>query len=309
MGNKKNNNDNQKTELEQLNLDSQYLKTSSSKLPINLSTTVLCLLAVVGLTLRIEYLSDICILTMFVLPFFQMFSNNDKTINVKYGDNKATLCINHKNYDIYVSQVNRIEYELIKQETSNRLGKKDYLYSHKIKIYYGSQDFSETLKLQDCFFPTEKFEEFKNSQFDYLFKFLTSKHGGRVVSCVDGHMPILEEYKANAKGDFLPCISCYADKYQCHNDKFPYQCHDDKFPIGFCGYMTADFLSDRVVIQIPHNCFIAYYRDILAVSLKDNYFMLQYKNTINFKIHIVGNFDSAEKIVKQLQDKIKEYYI
>ncbi len=309
MGNKKNNNDNQKTELEQLNLDSQDLKTEPKVSFFEIINTIMLSFPFIAFMFSeilpplIIVSAVLLVLYLIALPFLSKKYNQDsiklENINIKYGDNKATINVKHKNYDVYLSQVNRIEYERVTKEEKNRT-----LYAHKIKIHYGSENFEETLTLQDIFSSYENYECFTNSNFDYLFKFLTSKHGGRVIHCLGLHMPIVEEYEANknAKSDFLPCISCPANSYQCPINSPS---------IGFVGVMTADFLSDRVVIQIPHNCFIAYYRDILNTGIKDEYFFLQYKNTMNFKIHIVNkrNLDKAEKIVKQLQDKIKEYYI
>lgn len=290
----------------ELNLDGQNLKISNSNIFTQVAEGLYFALMLFGMVLGEDsnLWAVVCIVTFVLLPAVIGFLSKNKTVNVKYGDNKATLNINHRNYDVYLSQVNRIEYELVKQESGNRKCNKDYSYAHKFKIHYGSQDFAETLKLQDDFFSSEEFKKFENSQFVYLFKFLTSKHGGRVVSCLDGKPPLFEDFETmqNSDNGFLYTISCSADKYQCH---------DDKFPVGFVGCMTADFLNDRVVIQVPNNCFIAYYRDILNVCFDGEYFILQYKNTINFKIHIINNGFSqakAKQIAEQLQDKIKEYY-
>lgn len=231
-----------------------------------------------------------------VVPTFLIaFLLKEKAVaNIKYGENKATINVNNKNYDIFVSQVHRIEYRKF-LDNDEDTPPSDTNVAYEIRIHYNSP---KPLILRGRYYQANPTARFSYSEFDYLFKFLTSKNGGgKIVECHEKAEGLFDNPAHRICLENMDeVLRCTAKSYQYYNDTFPTK---------FKGEMTTSFLDDRVVIQVPNNCFIAYYRDIADVSFDGKYFILQHKNAMNLKIHLSGDFSQAKQIAEQIQNKIK----
>lgn len=223
------------------------------------------------------------------------------SVNVKYGDNKATLNIQRKNYDIFVSQVSRIEYSHLSQNdrSSDHVKNRIPKFAYGMTIYYNSNGSDEKLTLQTQYLPGFAIPDFESCEFDYLFKFLTSKNGGgKIIGCHEKNHQILTELSQLENSDDF--FSCSAESYQ----------YNGAFPVNFVGEMTASFLNDRIIIQIPNNCFIAYYRDIKFVNFENGCFVLNYTDGRNLKIKLTESDyirNIAINLVENIENKINEY--